>query len=200
MSNFKLTLINCQQCGKRIMVRAADAQRGSIICSHAGCGAEIRLQKAFQYDDSVLRGLPNFGQLTYLGNPETVYKLKAGPNVIGTADFCAVRVNRFEHNGRCFISRRHCTLTVTFDKWTGLLRYCLQDGAVDLATQTKQPSLNGTLLNGTPLQKTEDIDVSNEDIITLGGLDRFQLTHYAIPPAMLETYKVDLDFDPDRTQ
>ena len=110
------------------MVRAADAQRGSIICSHAGCGAENELQKVVHYDDSVLRGLPNFGQLTYLGSPETVYKLKAGPNVMGTADSCAVRVNRFEHNGRCFISRRHCTLTVTFDKWTGLLRYCLQDG------------------------------------------------------------------------
>ena len=200
MSNFKTTLINCQQCNRRIMVRAADAERGSITCSHVGCGAVNELAKAFHYDDSILRGLPNFGKLTYLGDPSTAYPLQFGPNVIGTGDGCAVRVDRFVHNGKCFISRRHCTLTVTFDKWTGQLRYCLQDGAVDAATQTKQSSLNGTQLNGAPLQKSEDIDVASEGIITLGAVDRFELTAYAIPPAMLKTYKVELEFNPDRTQ
>ena len=200
MSGFKTTLINCGRCGRRIMVRGADAERGSITCSHVGCGAVNELAKAFHYDESIVRGLPRFGQLTHLGDPETVYPLRFGPNVIGTGDTSDVRVSRFMHNGRCFISRRHCTLSVAFDKWTGKLRYSLQDGAVDAANQTTQPSLNGTLLNGTLLRKTEIIDAGDGDVITLGGPDRFQLAPYAIPPVMLETYKVTLDFNPDRTQ
>ncbi len=200
MSGFKTSLINCQQCGRRIMVRIVDAERGLITCSHVGCGAVNVLQKAFHYDENIVQGLPGFGQLTYLGKPETVHPLRFGPNVIGTADSCTVQVARFVHNGRCFVSRRHCTLTVTFDKWTGQLRYQLQDGAVDAAAQTTQYSLNGTWLNTMLLQKTEMIDVGDSDQITLGGTDRFRLTQYAIPPVMLDTYKVGLDFNPDRTQ
>ena len=123
-----------------------------------------------------------------------------GANVIGTADSCTVQVGRLVHDGRCYISRRHCTLTVVFDKWTGQLRYQLCDGALEEASQTIKYSLNGTMLNGTPLLKTECLDVGNSQEITLGGIDRFRLTHYTIPPLMLETYKVDLDFNPDRTQ
>ncbi|QMW00209.1 FHA domain-containing protein [Spirosoma foliorum] len=200
MSGFKTTLINCQQCGRRIMVRAVDTERGSIVCSHVGCGAVNVLQKPFHYDESIVLGLPSFGQLTYLGTPETTYRLQFGSNVIGTSDACTVQVARFVHNGRCFISRRHCTLTVVFDKWTGQLRYQLQDGAVDATTQLNQSSLNGTQLNGVPLLKTELIDVSDEGIITLGGVDRFRLAHYTIPSTMLDTYKIELDFNPDRTQ
>ncbi len=200
MSGFKTTLINCQQCGRRIMVRAADAERGSITCSHVGCGAVNVLQSAFHYDENIVLGLAGFGQLTYLDNTKTTYPLRFGVNVIGTSDSCAVQVSRFVHNGRCFISRRHSTLTVTFDKWTGQLRYQLQDGAVDSTTQTRQYSLNGTLLKDTLLQKTEIIDVADGEVITLGGLDRFRLTHYSIAPAMLNTYKVELAFNPDRTQ
>ena len=200
MSGFKLTLITCQQCGRRIMVRATDAERGSITCSHVGCGAVNVLEKAFHYDENIVRGLPGFGQLTSLDNPQKAYPLRFGSNVVGTSDACMVRVERIVHNGRCFISRRHCTLTITFDKWTGQLRYQLQDGAVDPITQAWQYSLNGTLLQGAALQKTEIIDVSDGGIITLGGADRFRLTHFSIPPAMLDTYKVELDFNPDRTQ
>lgn len=205
MGNFRTTLITCQQCGRRIMVRAADAERGSIICSHIGCGAANTLQTAFQYDEAIVNGLPDFGRLTYLGTPETGYPLRFGANIIGTGDSCTVRVSRFEHGGRCFISRWHCTLTVTFDKWTGRLRYCVQDGGIEPDSQSTQsgpmrPSLNGTLLNGTPLLKTEIIDVGDGDVITLGGADRFCLTHATISPAMLDTYKVDLAFNPDRTQ
>ncbi|MVM28703.1 FHA domain-containing protein [Spirosoma sp. HMF4905] len=200
MSGFKTTLISCQQCGRRIMVRAADTERGSITCSHVGCGAVNILQKPFHYDETIVQGLPLFGQLTYLGSPETQYPLQFGDNVIGTSDTCTVQVARFVHNGRCFISRRHCTLTVVFDKWTGQLRYQLQDGTVDLAMHSVQSSLNGTQLNGTSLQKTEIVDVDNEGIITLGGVDRFRLTHFSIPAAMLDTYKIELDFNPDRTQ
>ena len=200
MSNFRTTLITCQQCGRRIMVRAADAERGSITCSHIGCGAVNNLKTAFQYDQSIVNGLPDFGNLIYLGNPETIYPLWFGPNVIGTGDACTVQVNRFEHGGRCFISRWHCTLTITFDKWTGRLRYCVQDGAIEPDSQLMRFSLNGTMLNGTPLMKTEIIDVGDGDVITLGGADRFRLAHAIISPAMLETYKVDLAFNPDRTQ
>lgn len=200
MSNFKTTLITCQQCGRRIMVRAADAERGTITCSHIGCGAVNNLQTAFQYDEAIVNGLPDFGQLIYLGKPEIVYPLRFGSNIIGTGDDSTIRVNRFEHGGRCFISRQHCTLTVTFDKWTGRLRYCVQDGAIELDTRSMRFSLNGTLLNGTPLLKTEIIDVGDGEVITLGGADRFRLTHAIINPAMLDTYKVDLAFNPDRTQ
>ncbi|RRB17938.1 FHA domain-containing protein [Larkinella knui] len=200
MNGFKTTLIACQHCGRRIMVRAADAARGSITCSHVGCGAVNSLQSAFQYDEAIVQGLPEFGKLTYLNKPEITYPLQFGPNVIGTGDSCTVQVERFVHNGRCFISRRHGTLTVTFDKWSGRLRYQLQDGALDESRQHLQPSLNGTLLNGIPLQKMELIDVENEGVITLGGADRFRLAHFSIPAAMLTTYKVDLAFNPDRTE
>ena len=200
MSGFKTTLITCRQCDRRIMVRAADAERGSITCSHVGCGAVNNLQMAFHYDENIVRGLPGFGQLTYLDDPETRYPLQYGSNVIGTADACSVQVNRFVHNGRCFISRRHCTLTVAFDKWSGQLRYHLQDGAVDGQTQLVQSSLNGTQLNTIPLQKGDVIDVGDGEVITLGGTDRFRLSHFAIPSATLETYKIELDFNPNRTQ
>ena len=182
------------------MVRAADAERGSITCSHSGCGAMNALQTAFHYDEAIVDGLPDFGRLTYVEKPDLVYPLRFGANVIGTGDACTVRVSRFEHGGRCYISRQHCTLTVTFDKWTGRLRYCVQDGAADPDSQAMRFSLNGTLLNGKPLLKTEIIDVSDGDIITLGGADRFRLTHATISPAMLDTYKIDLAFNPDRTQ
>lgn len=200
MPGFKTTLITCQQCGRRIMVRAADAERGSIVCSHVGCGALNVLSTAFHYDEVIVQGLPSFGQLTYLGDAGATYPLRFGSNVIGTADANPVRVDRFVHNGRCFISRRHCTLTITFDKWKGQLRYHLQDGAFDPASQAYQPSLNGTFVDGTPLLKTEIIDVGDQSIITLGGLDRFRLTHFSIPATMLETYKVSLDYNPDRTE
>ncbi|AUD04912.1 FHA domain-containing protein [Spirosoma pollinicola] len=200
MSGFKTTLIVCQQCGRKIMVRAVDAERGSILCSHVGCGAVNALQKAFHYDEHIVQGLPSFGHLTHADEPKTTYPLQFGPNSIGTSDTCTVQVPRLMHNGRCFISRRHCTLTVMFDKWTGQLRYQLQDGAVDPDATTIKYSLNGTQLANTPLLKTEIVDVADREIITLGGLDRFRLMHYSIPPVMLETYKVELDYNPDRTE
>ncbi|CCH54155.1 hypothetical protein BN8_03299 [Fibrisoma limi BUZ 3] len=175
-------------------------ERGSIVCSHIGCGAINALNTAFYYDDSILQGLPGFGELTYLESPGRTFKLHVGGNIIGTADGCDVRVDRYMHDGRCFISRRHCTLTVTFDKWTGVLRYQLQDGAIDPNEQSLRYSLNGTMLNGVGLQKTEIIDVDNGGVITLGGIDRFRLSHFMINQAMLDTYKVDLAYDPDRTQ
>ncbi len=200
MIGFRMKLLNCQQCGRKIMVRTTDIERGSITCSHVGCGAINPLQPAYHYDENIVRGLPSFGHLMNIDDPETVYLLQFGPNVIGTADSCTVQVGRLVHDGRCYISRRHCTLTVVFDKWTGQLRYQLCDGATEEAGQATKYSLNGTLLNGIPLLKTECLDVGNNQEITLGGIDRFRLSHYTIPPLMLETYKVTMDFNPDRTQ
>jgi len=182
------------------MVRAADAERGSVTCTHTGCGSVNILPAAFHYDENIVRGLPGFGQLTYGGDLTSTYPLRFGANVIGTDESCDVQVERYMHNGRCFVSRRHCTITVTFDKWTGQLRYQLQDGAIDLSTQTMKYSLNGTLLNGVPLKPTELIDIENGESVTLGGVDRFLLTQYRIPPLMLDTYKISLDFNPDRTE
>ena len=199
MIGFKTTLINCERCGRKIMVRPPDAERGSITCSHVGCGAINLLQTGFQYDEAIVQGLPEFGRLTYGGQPAAQYPLQYGVNVIGTADSCTVQVERISHNGRCFISRRHCTLTVTFDRWSGQLRYQLEDGALD-AYSVRQYSLNGILLDGKPLQKTEIIDVNDGSTLTMGGADPFRLTHYTIPQAMLDTYKVELAFNPDRTQ
>lgn len=200
MSAVKTSLITCQQCGRRIMVRPADIQRGSIVCSHTGCGALNQLSTDFQYDTAIVQGLPGFGELRHSSTPDLTYPLRFGTNVIGTGDTTQVRVERYLHDGRCFISRRHCTLTVTFDSWSGRLRYQLQDGATDLSTQALAPSLNGTQVNGSALRPLEQVDVTGDDIITLGGLDQFQLVPYAINPAMLATYRVELDYNPDRTQ
>ncbi|WP_232541062.1 FHA domain-containing protein [Spirosoma endbachense] len=158
------------------------------------------MQAGFYYDETIVQGLPGFGHLTYLDKPEKTYLLQFGSNILGTSDSCTIQIDRFMHNDRCFISRRHCTITVTFDKWIGQLRYQLQDGFIDSSTQQQQSSLNGTLLNGVLLQKNELIDVSIDGIISLGGADRFQLTHYCINPEMLNTYKIELAFNPDRTQ
>ncbi|MFD1145445.1 FHA domain-containing protein [Larkinella insperata] len=200
LNGFKLTLINCQSCGRRIMVRAADAERGSIRCTHVGCGAENALQTTLHYDDAIVKGLPEFGYLTYLGEPKVTYPLQFGPNVIGTSESCTIKVERFIHEGRCFISRRHCTLTVTFDQWSGKLRYQIQDGTREDNSPEVRYSLNGTYLNDSRLQKMELIDLNHEGVVTLGGVDRFRLTHYFIPPAMLNTYRVELAFNPDRTE
>ena len=57
------------------MVRAADAERGFITCSHVGCGALNTLQSAYHYADTIVRGLPSFGHLINVDDPETVYLL-----------------------------------------------------------------------------------------------------------------------------
>jgi FHA domain len=201
MGAFKTTLQNCQQCGRKIMVRPADVERGSITCTHLGCGAMNVFHKAFQYDSSLATGLPAHGQLTYLNSAVPVMlPIQLGINVIGTDSACQIQVSRYQHEGRCYISRRHCTLTVTLDKWLGTLRYQLQDGAVDPVEKTLKPSLNGTMLNGVLLLKGEQIDVDNGGLITLGGIDQFRLSHQLIDPVMRDTYRVDIHLSADQTQ
>ncbi len=200
MSSFKNTLINCQHCGQPVMVKAADAERGEIVCKHANCGRVNSLNLQTYHDPAVTDGLPGFGELVYANRTDCVYPLRFGKNTIGIGADCEVLVERFQHQGKCFISRRHCTLEVLFDKWQGQLRYVLQDGAVDPATNHHRNSLNGTWLQHILLKDSERVDVSEGDVIRLGGTDQFLLKPYVIPAPMLETYRVTSCFDPDSTQ
>lgn len=187
------------------MVRQPDIDRGSIVCSHVGCGAINSLSKSVEYDLRLALDLPHHGHLIYQADPSVVLPLRLGTNVIGTGDSCSSRVARYQHKGRCYISRRHCTLTVVFDPWAGTLRYQLQDGADDPTERTwtqdrHKPSLNGTLLNGLRLQPTDIIDVGDGEFISLGGADTFQLIHAKIDPILRDTYRIDMEFNADLTQ
>ncbi len=192
--------MKCRHCGRSIMVKPADQARGEIVCSHIGCGKINVLETSFCYNENIAKGLPEAGRLVYTLNPAISYRLRHGANSIGTSDTCTVQVDRFLHNSRCFISRKHCTLTVVFDKWTGLFRYQLQDGATDPDTGSVKPSLNGTLLEKVRLMPADVIDVPDGGLITLGGVDTFRLEHVLINPAVLATYKVPVGFNPDQTQ
>ena len=182
------------------MIKPSDQARGEIVCTHVGCGKINPLLSTFYYDEISIQNLPEVGRLTNMADPDTSYPLQFGQQVMGTSDTCTIRVERYLHNGRCFISRRHCTLTVTFDKWLGQFRYQLQDGAAEAGTHSVKNSLNGTFLNHCLLQPTEILDVPEGGIITLGGADSFRLTHYIIPPDLLATYKIDAVYNPDNTQ
>lgn len=182
------------------MIKPIDQKRGEIVCTHAGCGKINQLLSTFYYDEISVQSLPEVGRLTNTSAPNVSYPLQFGQNVIGTSDTCTIRVERYLHKGRCFISRRHCTLTVTFDKWQGQFRYQLHDGAAEPGTYSVKNSLNGTFLNQSLLQPTENLDVPEGGIITLGGADSFRLTHYIIPPALLATFKIDAVYNPDNTQ
>lgn len=201
MTLSKISLMTCLHCGRKIMLRPADLERGYIVCSHLNCGATNLLKPTVEYDPQLAIDLPQHGHLTYLADPSVVLRLNLGLNVLGTSDSCTARVARYMHRGRCYISRRHCSLTVTFDPWTGTLRYQLQDGAPDPAdVHTHKPSLNGTLLNGLLLRPSELIDVVEGGLISLGGADSFQLSHAQIDPTLRETYRIDSAFNADLTQ
>lgn len=199
MAAFKNTLISCQKCGKSVAVRVPDFENGSIQCTHAGCGYINQLVQAY-YDDRILQGLPDFGQLVYQGTPVARYPLRPGLNVVGTSPACDVEVERYDYEGKCYISRRHCTIEVLFNTWTGRLRYQIQDGASDMNPHHYKNSLNGTLLNGYLLQNGEKIDLENGGLVSLGGKDIFRLEAYYIPEAMLTSYLIMKPFEADETQ
>ena len=197
--NFKNTLISCQKCGKLIAAKARDFEAGAIQCSHVGCGHINQLTQPY-YDERVLQGLPAFGQLVYQGNPAMKYPLRLGRNVVGHSPTCEVAVERLVHEGKCYISRRHCTIEVIFEKWRGSFRYQLQDGASDLDSHHYKNSLNGTLLNGYLLQNGEKIDIGDQGLLGLGGKDFFRLEAYQIPPKMLASYLMSKPLEQDETQ
>lgn len=200
MALFKNLLIECRQCNRKILVKPADTERGEIVCSHSGCGAINSLTTSWYYSDSILDGLSETGTLTNLTDSAIIYPLQIGLNTIGVGTEATLTVPRIlHHNQQCFISRLHCTLTVTFDKWIGQLRYQLQDGVTLPGSNTLKVSKNGTMLNNILLKPGEIIDVPNGGLLTLGGMDTFRLTHHLFSLDMLKTYKTHLDFDPDRT-
>lgn len=199
MTDFKNTLISCQKCGKLIAVKARDFESGTIECTHAGCGQVNPLTQPY-YDEQILEGLPAFGRLVQQANSATTYPLRLGINVVGHSPICEVVVERLVHDGKCYISRRHCTIEVIFDKWKGNFRYQLLDGASDLDSNQYKNSLNGTLLNGYLLQNGEKIDIGDQGLIGLGGKDFFRLEVYRILPRMLESYQMLKPLEPDETQ
>ncbi len=121
-------------------------------------------------------------------------------NVVGTAPTCEIAVERYVHEGKCYISRRHCTIDVLFNKWTGRFRYQVQDGASDVDSHQYKNSLNGTQLNGYLLQNSEKIDMGNGGQLSLGGKDVFLLETYCIPDTMLASYLMVKPVEPDETQ
>lgn len=199
MANFKNTLISCLKCGKLISVKVRDFERGEIRCSHVGCAQLNPLTQPY-YDERVLEGLSEFGRLADRDNPALVYPLRHGLNVIGHSPRSAVSVARTLHDGKCYISRQHCTVEVLFDKWKGSFRYQVQDGAFSENTQQYKSSLNGTLVDGYHLQAGERIDIGDQGLLGLGGKDFFRLQACRIPPKMLESYLMQKPIEPDETQ
>jgi len=199
MTTFKNTILPCQKCGKLIAVKVRDFENGAIQCTHTGCGHINQLTQAF-YDERILLGLPSFGQLVYQQNPALRYSLRAGINTVGHSSSCTVHTERFMHDGKCYLSRKHCTIEVLFDKWEGELRYTLQDGAIEPESGQYKNSLNGTLLNGYLLQNGDKLDIPDQGLVCLGGVDIFRLEAYFIPPSMLQTYLMSKSFEPDETQ
>jgi pSer/pThr/pTyr-binding forkhead associated (FHA) protein len=200
MALSKISLMSCLHCGGKLMIRPADVERGFIVCTHTGCGSTNPLAQSVEYDQRLALDLPTHGLLVYQSDPAVVLRLRFGQNVIGTGEGSTGRVARYEHRGRCYISRRHCTLTVAFDPWAGTLRYQLQDGATDPADRQHKSSLNGTYLNGARLQAQELIDMGHHDLVSLGGADVFRLEQATIDPLLRETYKITRDFNADATQ
>lgn len=195
-------LINCQHCNRLVMVKPSNFEQGFIKCTHQGCGFVNQFIVQSYYDPAIVVGLPEYGSLVLVNNPAIRYPLRFGRNVIGTGETSEIVMEReqFVHHGKCFISRRHCTIELTFDKWKGVLRYQLQDGALDEASNQLKPSLNGTFLENTKLLSDEIIDIPDSGVITLGGKDSFMLNAYHFPEQMLKTYLVQDYFEPDTTQ
>lgn len=197
---FKSTTILCKGCGRLIMVRKVNVEQGFVQCNHKGCTARNALT-SIHYEETILNGLPGFGDLVYKQHPALRYPLQTGLNVIGTSATASICLDRtqFIHDGLCHISRRHCTIEVSFDPIKGILCYALQDGAKHPDKEQYELSLNGTSLNGYTLRNGEVVLVPENALIGLGGADTFQIIPYLIPADMLATYK-RTQFDPNTTE
>jgi len=180
-------MVDCYKCKKSNFVKASNFEVGFFKCT--GCGQENKLFSA-HYDERILLGLPQFGSIVSVNNAAERYSLKLGKNIIGVSELADITVKRVTHNGKCFISRKHCTLEVKFDKWRGELNYVLQDGAIDTETKQHKNSLNFTFFKNKKVESQEAIYISHREIFNLGGEDAFRLEHYVIPVEMLQTYRV----------
>lgn len=180
-------MVDCYKCKKSNFVKASNFEVGFFKCT--GCGQENKLFST-HYDERILLGLPQFGSIVSVNNAAERYSLKLGKNIIGVSELADITVKRVTHNGKCFISRKHCTLEVKFDKWRGELNYVLQDGAIDTETKQYRNSLNFTFFKNKKVESQEAIYIAHKEIFNLGGEDAFRLEHYVIPVEMLQTYRV----------
>lgn len=184
---FKNEHVVCFKCQHRNFVKAKVFEVGLFKCSK--CGKENKLFNAY-YDERILIGLPQFGSIVSVNNPSEKHTLKLGKNVIGVGEMADITVKRVTHNGKCFMSRKHCTLEVIFHKWTGQLMYRLQDGANDIESNQHKNSLNFTFFKKKKLDVQESAYIADKEIFNLGGEDAFRLEHFVIPEQMLQTYKI----------
>jgi pSer/pThr/pTyr-binding forkhead associated (FHA) protein len=193
---YKNDMVVCFNCKKNNFVKAKNFEEGFFKCS--SCGRENKLFST-HYDERILLGLPQFGSIVSVNNPAERYSLKLGKNVIGVGEMADITIKRVTHNGKCFVSRRHCTLEVKFDKWKGQLNYILQDGAKDVESNQHNNSLNFTFFKNKKIEPQEAIYISNKEIFNLGGEDAFRLEHFAIPESMLQTYKISERINSEET-
>jgi pSer/pThr/pTyr-binding forkhead associated (FHA) protein len=198
MNQFKNETLACTACKKTNFVKIKDFEAGFYVCSHKDCGVKNVLTGVF-YDPIITKGLPQFGMLVAADNPTDRYPLLFGENAVGRGIQADVRLKAKTHNGQIFMSRHHCTITVSFDKWAGELKTTIKDGALDLDSATFEASKNGTFRNNKKIESVEEHYLNHNDTINLGGSDAFRFEAYTIPAAMLDTYKKTNKIDPEGT-
>lgn len=187
MTNFKNDMIFCIKCRKKNFIKVGAFEAGYFNCSH--CSHHNKLS-AYIYNERILEKLPHVGLLVSMKDSAERYVLKVGKNVLGVGEMADVILNRVMHNGKCFISRRHCTLTVSFDNRNGRLNYLLEDGAPDPITNEHKASLNYTFYKEKRIDRDESVYVADNGLINLGGEDTFRLEHVIIPEGTLDAYKI----------
>lgn len=180
-------MLACAKCRKANFVKVRDFEAGYFKCSQC---SHINVTSAYTYDERIIEKLPHVGFLISVKDPSEKYALQPGKNVLGVGEMADVILNRVTHNGKCFISRRHCTLTVTFDKRNGWLNYLLEDGAADPVTGERKASLNRTFYKGKKLDEQDAVYVEDHELINLGGEDTYRLEQYSIPSGTLQGYKI----------
>jgi hypothetical protein len=197
MSTFTNYQTTCAKCKKPHYVQLKDYKAGAFKCMHC---THLNPVTTITYDESILQGLPHYGALVAMNNPAERYPLQIGPNVIGVGKEADIQLARdtYIHNGKCYISRRHCTLTVAFDTRKGQLRYLIEDGALNTKGQ-REASLNFTFYQNKKMESQDALYLNDQDLINLGGEDAFRLQQYVIPEQMLETYQIRGKKDDDDT-
>ena len=184
-----MQVITCYQCRELISPRGKDFRAGEYQCK---CGHVNSIAKTEAYDENVLLGLPSYGTLVYIDNPNKCYFLNSLKNEVGRGEGCNVRLDRFEHNGKCYISSYHCTITIGFDNLSGKIRYQVSDG-VEQENGERKYSTNGTMVNHLELNKNDKLLVPENGIINLGGADEFRINPVIIPQETLENYKINVE-------
>lgn len=196
MNKFKNEIIPCTKCRKANFVKVKDFEAGYFKCSQC---SHVNATSTFAYNEQIIEKLPHVGFLISVKDPSEKYALRPGKNVLGVGEMADIILNRITHNGKCFISRRHCTLTVSFDKRNGWLNYLLEDGAVDTGTGESKASLNSTFYKGKKLDQQDAVYIEDQELINLGGEDVYRLEQYSIPSGTLEGYKISQRIDDGTT-